>query len=335
MAKKKIVLSIDGGGIRGIIPGQILIHVERLLKEIYEDSTYKIADHFDLIAGTSTGGILACAYLLSEYDRPKYSAEEVVDMYFERGDDIFNIPLFHRMRTLGGVTDEKYPADGLEEALQDYFGDVKLNELLKPTLITAYDIKRRKTKFFRQHNAQDPENNFLVRDVARATSAAPTYFEAAKIKSDAMKYYPLVDGGVFANNPAMCAYAEMRSAFSTDEVKITAKDMMILSIGTGYSKRSYNWDTAKDWGLAQWVKPVLDIMMSGVSETIDYELRQIYDAIAAPKQYLRINGALPAYVDPDMDCVEPENLEGLRRFGNDLFSKHQEALLKFLKKETK
>ena len=76
MAKKKIVLSIDGGGIRGIIPGQILTHIENLLKEIYDDSNYRIADHFDLIAGTSTGGILACAYLLPDYGRPKFSAKE-------------------------------------------------------------------------------------------------------------------------------------------------------------------------------------------------------------------------------------------------------------------
>ena len=86
MAKKKIILSIDGGGIRGIVPGQILIHIEHLLKEIFDDSTYKIADHFDLIAGTSTGGILACAYLLSEYDRPKYTAEEAEKFILENID---------------------------------------------------------------------------------------------------------------------------------------------------------------------------------------------------------------------------------------------------------
>ena len=181
MAKKKIILSIDGGGIRGIVPAQILTHIESLLKEIYDDPTYKIADHFDLIAGTSTGGILACAYLLSDFGRPKYTAEEVVDIYFERGDDIFSIPLFHRIRSAGGVLDEKYPAEGLEETLQDYFGDAKLSDLLKPSLITAYDIKRRKAHFFTQHDAEDPEHNFFLRDVARATAAAPTFFEVSKM----------------------------------------------------------------------------------------------------------------------------------------------------------
>jgi patatin-like phospholipase/acyl hydrolase len=331
MAKKKIILSIDGGGIRGIIPGQILTHIEGLLKEIYDDSTYKIADHFDLIAGTSTGGILACAYLLSEYGRPKYTAEEVVDIYFERGDDIFTIPLFHRIRSAAGVLDEKYPAEGLEETLQDYFGDAKLSDLLKPSLITAYDIKRRKAHFFTQHDAQDPEQNFYLRDVARATAAAPTFFEVSNIKSEANKYYPLIDGGIFANNPALCAYAEMRNKFSTKEMKILASDILLISIGTGYAKASYSYDEAKDWGLAAWAKPALDMMMTGVSDTVDYQLRQIFEAADASNQYLRINGEIPPGIDPNMDCVDPENLQLLKKFANNLYKEHQKDILSFLK----
>jgi patatin-like phospholipase/acyl hydrolase len=331
MAKKKIILSIDGGGIRGIVPGQILTHIERLLKEIYDDSTYKIADHFDLIAGTSTGGILACAYLLSEFGRPKYSAEEVVDIYFERGDDIFTIPLFHRIRSAGGVLDEKYPSAGLEEALQDYFGDAMLTDLMKPSLITAYDIKRRKAHFFTQHDAGNPDHNFYLRDVARATAAAPTFFEVSKIKSQANKYYPLIDGAIFANNPALCAYAEMRNKFSTNELKILAPDILLLSIGTGYAKYSYSYDEAKDWGLAAWAKPALDMMMAGVSDTVDYQLQQIFEAAGVTKQYLRIDGELTRDIDPGMDCVEPENLQALKAFGDKLYDENKQAILSFLK----
>jgi len=331
MAKKKIILSIDGGGIRGIVPGQILTHIERLLKEIYDDPTYKIADHFDLIAGTSTGGILACAFLLSEFGRPKYSAEEVVEIYFERGDDIFSIPLFHRIRTAGGLLDEKYPAAGLEETLQDYFGDAKLSELLKPTLITAYDIKRRKAHFFTQHDAKDPDHNFFLRDVARATTASPTFFEVSKIKSDTNKYYPLVDGAIFANNPALCAFAEMRNKFSTKELKILASDILLLSIGTGDAKASYSYDEAKDWGLAHWAKPALDKMMSGVSDTVHFQLKQIFEASGVAKQYLRINGELPDNIDPNMDCTAPENLKALKKFGDTLYNENQQAILSFLK----
>lgn len=332
MAKKKIILSIDGGGIRGIVPGQILTHIERLLKEIYDDPTYKIADHFDLIAGTSTGGILACAYLLADFGRPKYTAEEVVEIYFERGDDIFSIPLFHKIRTAGGILDEKYPAAGLEETLDDYFGDSKLSDLLKPSLITAYDIKRRKAHFFTQHDAaKDPDHNFFLRDVARAAAAAPTFFEVSKIKSDANKYYPLIDGGIFANNPALCAYAEMRNKFSSKELKILASDILLLSIGTGYANASYSYDQAKAWGLANWTKPALDMMMSGVADTVDYQLKQIFEASGSTKQYLRINGELPANIDPNMDCTDPANLKALKKFGDSLYDENQQAILSFLK----
>ncbi|RLD25094.1 MAG: patatin [Bacteroidetes bacterium] len=331
MAKKKIILSIDGGGIRGIVPGQLLTHVERLLKEIYDDPTYKIADHFDLIAGTSTGGILACAYLLSEFGRPKYTADEVVNIYLERGDDIFSIPLFHKIRTAGGVLDEKYPAAGLEETLKDYFGDAKLSDLLKPSLITAYDIKRRKAHFFTQHDAKDPDHNFFLRDVARATSSAPTYFEVSKIKSDANKYYPLIDGGIFANNPALCAFAETRNKFSTKDFNINAADILLLSLGTGYAKASYSYDEAKDWGLAKWTKPALDMMMAGVSDTVDYQLKQIFEASGVPNQYLRLNAELPVNIDPNMDCVEPENLELLKDFGDSIYKENQQEILRFLK----
>lgn len=331
MAKKKIILSIDGGGIRGIIPGQILTHIENLLKEIYDDHTYKIADHFDLIAGTSTGGILACAYLLADYGRPKYSAKEVVELYFERGDDIFNIPIFHKIKSAGGVLDEKYSANGLEEALNDYFGDAKLSDLLKPSLITAYDIKRRKAHFFTQHDAKDPDHDFYIRDIARATSAAPTFFEVSKIKSASNKYYPLIDGGIFANNPALCAYAEVRNKFSSKDKKVTVSDILLLSIGTGYGDTSYSHDEVKDWGLAKWAKPVIDMMMSGVSETIDFQLKQIFDAANVSSQYLRINGELPAEVDPNMDCVEQANLKALKTFADRLYEDNKQAILSFLK----
>ncbi len=129
----------------------------------------------------------------------------------------------------------------------------------------------------------------------------------------------------------MCAYAEMRSAFSTKEKKIAAADIKILSLGTGFSKKSYHHADVKDWGPAKWIKPVLDFMMSGVSDTVDYELQQIYDAVGKPEQYLRINGELPANVSADLDCVESDNLTALKSFGDQLFEENQEAILKFLK----
>lgn len=330
MAVKKVILSIDGGGIRGIIPGQILLHTEKLLQDITSDKNRRIADHFDLIAGTSTGGILACAYLLPGEDgKPKYKAPDVVKIYFERGQDIFTNTLLHRIKSLGGVLDEKYMAEGLEIALNDYFGNVKLSELLKPTLITAYDIRRRKAKFFTQHDAGKPASDFYVRDVARATASAPGYFQVANIRSMSKEFYPLIDGGVFANNPGMCAYAEVRKAAKRDGDNVGAADMAMLSLGTGYGHHPYKHKDAEHWGLAEWMIPLADIMMSGVSETVDYELCQLFDTTGKPEQYVRINGVLKGQ-DDSLDNVDPENFIALEKFGNDLFKKNRTKIKHFL-----
>ena len=151
------ILSIDGGGIRGIIPAGILIALEEKLQQGAGNEDARIADYFDLIAGTSTGGILACVYLCPSPDqpaRPRFDASDALGLYFERGDEIFDIPLWHKIRSGAGLFDERYPAAGLEEALDDYLGELKLSALLKPCLITAYDIRRRRAHFFRQHRAE-------------------------------------------------------------------------------------------------------------------------------------------------------------------------------------
>ena len=103
------ILSIDGGGIRGIIPGQVLIALEQKLQQLSGDPNKRLADAFDLIAGTSTGGILTCLYLCPDQGtkRPKFSAAQAVDLYLQHGDNIFDVSLFKSIESLGGITDEK------------------------------------------------------------------------------------------------------------------------------------------------------------------------------------------------------------------------------------
>lgn len=323
MANKPLtrILSIDGGGIRGILPGQILVSLEEKLKNLDNNPNAAISDYFDLIAGTSTGGILACMYLCpSEKDktRPRFSAQKAVELYLDRGDEIFDVSFWQKLKSMGGVTDEKYSEDELVEALEDYIGEIKLNELLKPCLITSYDIKRRKGHFFRSHKAKtDPAYNFYVKDVARATSAAPTYFEAARVKADDNQVYPLIDGGVFVNNPALCAYSEARNLkFDNNRNKPKAAEMMILSLGTGSSTadHGYEYKKSRNWGAIQWVKPIIDIMMSGVADTVDYQLKQIYNAVEKPNQYIRLAPKLFT-ADSAMDNASAKNLQALKNDG--------------------
>jgi uncharacterized protein len=324
MAKKVTILSIDGGGIRGILPGVILAYVEKRLREKDGDQS-RLSDYFDLIAGTSTGGILSCIYLAPDQNnRPKFTAQEAVNLYLDRGQEIFDISFWQKARSGMSLTDEKYSAKHLEESLLNYLGDTKLSQLLKPCIITAYEIFRRKSVFF---NSADAINNdlrdFYVRDIARATSAAPTYFEAARIKSIYGTPYYLIDGGVFANNPAMCAYAEART-LDFDSVlkhngkmdKPIAKEMVIISLGTGSEATPYDYNQAKDWGAVGWILPLIDILMSGNSETIDYQLQQIFGTIKPPSKpdYYRLEPKRePA--ESAMDNASPKNMGALREAG--------------------
>ena len=317
------VLSIDGGGIRGIIPAKILADFEEMIREISGDNSKTIADCFDLIAGTSTGGIIASGLLIPDNGKPKYSPKDLLELYLKRGEEIFNISFWQKIKPAGGTVDEKYDNETLKEALEDYFGKTKLSELLKPSLITAYDIRNRKGKFFNKMDAiENDKDDFYIKDVAYSTAAAPTYFECSRIKSMSKIPYVLIDGGVFANNPALCAYSEVRAKFKN---KPTAKDINIVSVGTGTSEVPYYYKEAKDWGLIEWAKPLLSIMMSGVSETIDYQLRQIYDSIDKPAQYLRINGPLK-YAEKDMDNSSIENLENLEKDGAAIYSKFRQEM---------
>ena len=327
------ILSIDGGGIRGIVPGKVLVALERKLIEKTGNSEARLADYFDMIAGTSTGGILTCAYLCpDDSGRPRFTAEEVLDLYLKKGKIIFRRNPWKAITTLWGLLDEKYQSKGLEKALKEYFNDHKLSELIKPSLITAYEITHRKAFFFTSHDAGERSADFYLTDVARATSATPTYFEASRIISMDMEILSLVDGGVFANNPALCAYAEARMHFKkpNSEEKISAKDMVIVSLGTGTVKKRYNHYRAKNWGMAGWVKPLFDIMMSGVSETVDFQLQQIFDSVDASDRYIRINPEIPFNVDESMDKVSDKNLNALQMLGNDTAMRFDDKLDKIV-----
>lgn len=318
MAKFRI-LSLDGGGIRGIIPAQILVELERKLQIKTNNSTAKLVDFFDMVTGTSTGGILTCMYLAPRKDdmsRALYSATDVVNFYMKYGGEIFSIPTYHKIRTMSGILDEKYPAHNLERILDLYFGKLELKDLIKPCLITAYDVFESKAHFFRQHQAKESEGrNFYVKDVARATSAAPTYFEAPLITSKSGVQYPLIDGGVFANNPALCAYAEARQVFKSENGATSAKELIMFSLGNGgLTKMGLDHKKVKDFGLVEWIRPLIDIMMSGVSQTVDYQLRQIYKTEEVPFQYIRIEPEL-GHAKSDMGDASPRNLAALQEAG--------------------
>lgn len=302
MAPYKI-LSLDGGGIRGIIPAMLLAHVEKVTDR-------PIHELFDLIAGTSTGGILALALTRDiTSDGGPRPAEQLVDLYGEEGGRIFKQNFWRRLPGAGAF-EEKYPHDGVEDVAREYLGDTMLSEARTEILVTAYELEGRTPFFFRSRKAKtDPAFNYPMWRVARATSAAPTFFEPHKLEDgvDPAKYYSLVDGGVFANNPAMCALAE---ALGLGE---SLDDVIMLSLGTGQHTRPIRHDDARAWGLAKWAVPITSVMMDGVSDTVAYQVGQVVPT----ERYLRIQAELTDAMD-DMDDASRANIEALKRFATRL-----------------
>ncbi|TAH28504.1 MAG: patatin [Cytophagales bacterium] len=294
----KKILCIDGGGIRGIIPAVILSQIEKL--------THKnIAQLFDMIAGTSTGGILALGLVKPDDNDPKkpaFRAEKLVDMYFNEGKNIFPSYMFSR---LANLSEEKYSAHGIEKVLQNYFGESTLSDALIDTMITGYEIEKRENIIFKSKSAKlDKEKNFYMRDVARATSAAPTYFEPAQIKSvQGKRVLHLVDGGLFANNPSMCAYIE----YAKKNYEMEQEGCLLASIGTGDVFKPYLYRKAVGWGLMSWAKPTIDMMFDGVSNSINYQLEALFDTRKNHKYYRFQRELQNEYNDMDNTNIETLN----------------------------
>ena len=312
MPKLVKILSIDGGGIRGIIPALVLAEIERRTKR-------PIASLFDLIAGTSTGGLIALGLTKPGVGgKPQYSAQQIVQMYEDDGSTIFSRSLWHRVIAVGNFLEEKYTSTGIDQVLEKYFGNAMLKDALTDVLISSYEIEQRFPFFFKSSKAKLMSNyNFPMKKVARATSAAPTYFEPLKLEAqEPPGYYALVDGGVYANNPAMCAYVEAISR------QTEPCDYLVLSLGTGELTRPIRYDDAKDWGLAMWAQPILNVVFDGVSDTVDYQLQQVFPSAAdGTRHYYRYQVTLEMGSD-DMDDASQTNLFALKTLAKREISEH-------------
>ena len=332
------VLSIDGGGIKGIIPAKILKYIEDEIRVVKED--YHLVESFNLIAGTSTGGIIALGLLSpGKGGKPKFLADDLLQLYVEKGNQIFDTDVFRQVVNPSGLFDELYSKENIEKLFKKYFDDIKLSELLKPCLIPSYNIFDRSATFFNTTDVLKggEYHNYYVRDIARATSAAPTYFEPANIQSlGGDTHYPLVDGGVFANNPAMCALVEVCKALSKvrENYMFDLKEITLISLGTGINtqtKKSFEYNDAKNWGKLKWASPIIDIMMSASSETIDYQLRQIFANTGNSENYVRIQPELKR-ASPNMDDTQPVNIDALLEDADAYIAKNTDHLKKVIEK---
>lgn len=317
------ILSVDGGGIRGVIPAVIL-------QEIEAKTGKKCSDLFDLLVGTSTGGIIAAGLTVPDTKgKPKYSATQMLEIYEKFGREIFDRSFWKGVTSLGGLADEQYSEKRLEELLQSYFKDTKLTDCLKPLILTSYDIERRQPYFFKTRQAADDKTrNHFLRDATRATSAAPTYFEPEEVNTapKTTTKRALIDGGVFANNPAMVAYSE---AIATG---INPKDILMVSIGTGGTNRPVKFEDAKDWGLLGWIRPLLGIMMDGTADSTSFHLNLLLPGAdkGAKQRFFRFDTELDKALD-DLDAAQTGNINALKAEAGDILTDQKTEMTRLIK----
>ncbi|XP_052165996.1 patatin-like protein 2 [Oryza glaberrima] len=334
------VLSIDGGGVRGIIPGTILASLEEKLQEL-DGADARIADYFDVIAGTSTGGLVT-AMLTAPNDqgRPLFAAKDINDFYLKHCPKIFpprSIPIVGLFQSMAGP---KYDGKYLHSVVQSLLGDKRVNETITNVVIPTFDIKLLQPITFSRFDAQiDVSKNALLSDVCISTSAAPTYLPGhrfqTKDKDGKPREFNLVDGGVAANNPTLLAMTHVSKQIllgkQDDFFPIKPADygkFMILSLGTGTAKIEEKYDAVQSgkWGMINWVyhdgsSPLIDSFSQASADLVDIHASVLFQALHCEKSYLRIQDDELTGDTASVDVSTPENLNRLVDVGKALLKK--------------
>jgi uncharacterized protein len=315
----KLILSFDGGGIRGAASAQFLSHVENKLKS---DHNKSIRDLVDFYAGTSTGSIIALA--LATTDLP---VSEISELYnYDNARIIFTDN--RGFLELDGINAPKYEATGKTKILKRSFGKARISDVPKDKhiLAVAYSIEKRKPEVIK--STKPLHRNLRSFEVADASSAAPTYFPTKKVTiGEASEVLWLVDGGVTANNPTMCAIAEARKAWDDESFD----DLRVLSVGTGYQTRKINGPESRNWGAIGW------FAKGDILNVLSDERVVAYQAITIIKQgcYIRVDSDMSNQVlenppDDAMDDISRGNIVKLKRMGDFWFERYGSSTIDLL-----
>lgn len=307
------ILSIDGGGIRGILPARILHEVRRRLNIAGERRP--LSDLFDLMAGTSTGALITLGLSLRNRDGTAlFTPTQVLELYERRGMEIFPPSIRPTLLTAVQAFRYKYSPASFESLLLDLFGNKSLNDAATNLLITSFDTQAMQPHCMKKRPRRGnwiEDSNYLMRDAARASAAAPTYFPPAQISpiGDESTRFSLIDGAVFANNPSGLAYVESVKIFPAES------DFLILSLGTGNLQRGYTYEEVHSWGYLEWVNPMKgfplgSIMSAGQSEAVSHQLKRLNGV-----RYIRLNMPINDCAIA-MDDASQKNLSCLARLAD-------------------
>ncbi|KAH1113467.1 hypothetical protein J1N35_006845 [Gossypium stocksii] len=334
--KMVTVLSIDGGGIRGIIPSVLLASLESKLQEL-DGPNARIADYFDIVAGTSTGGLIATMLTAPNKDngrQPLYEAKDITKFYLEHSPKIFP------QDSINTSTGPKYDGKYLSSLIKQLLGDITLKQTLTNLVLPTFDIKLLQPVIFSTNDAMVKDwKNAKLADACIGTSAAPTLLPAHRFEtkgSDGKTHsFDLIDGGVAANNPTLIAISHVwtesfkQNAKFNDIGPMDNKRMLVLSLGTGIASMDapkYDVVTANNWGMLDWVfhngnTPLLDACGQASSDMVDFHVSALFRTSRCKENYLRIQDDSLTGAASTADIATEENLQKLVEIGNELLKK--------------
>ncbi|XP_042491765.1 patatin-like protein 2 [Macadamia integrifolia] len=336
------ILSIDGGGIRGIIPATILEFLESQLQEL-DGEDARLADYFDVIAGTSTGGLVTAMLTApDDNNRPLFAAKDIKPFYLENCPKIFpqdRGPFASIAKLFKTVTGPKYDGKYLHSIIREKLGERRLNQTLTCAVIPTFDIMQLQPTIFSSYEVNnDPTMNAQLSDICIGTSAAPTYLPTYYFKNEDkngnVREFHLTDGGVAANNPALVAIGEITKQVckkNPDFFPIKPMDygrFLVISIGTGAAKieQKYNAIGAAKWGAMGWIfndgsTPLVNVFSQASGDMVDLHLGVVFQALHSEDNYLRIQDDTLTGTVSSVDIATQENLNNLVKAGEELLNK--------------
>jgi predicted acylesterase/phospholipase RssA len=291
-AKPYRLLTLDGGGVRGIIPVVWLERLERYLNG-------PVHAHVDLIAGTSVGAILGCGFAMG------MSAAQARQMWLDGAAVAFAKPKTfaehgRRMASRAGLM-TKYDASGLEELLRSIFGEVRLGDLARPVLALTYDLQEMHVRVF--SSLKEEHKRLPVWEVCRASTAAPLFWDAHMMAYDGSGVkHPMADGGMTANNPVVVALSESVSKTTCHGRPVKIDHVVVASFGTGAPPEGHTSVPKTIFGHGS---AILQAMISGATGTDHVTAR----TMLPPKNYWRFQTSIAGRLS---GLDELENIDELQ-----------------------
>ncbi|XP_060194151.1 patatin-like protein 2 [Lycium barbarum] len=337
------ILSIDGGGIRGVIPATILSFLESQLQEL-DGKDARLADYFDVIAGTSTGGLVTAMLTApDENNRPLYAAKDITPFYLDHCPKIFPQKKCGWFASIGNMLQAlvgpKYDGKYLHEVVKEKLKDTRLSNTVTNVVIPTFDIKKLQPTIFSTYETKRSAcYDAKMSDVCISTSAAPTYLPAHYFKVEDgkgnVREHHLIDGGVAANNPGLVALSEVSKEILKDNpdfFPIKPMDygrFLVISIGTGSAKceQKYNSSMAGKWGIVDWLfhkgsTPLVEVFTQSSADMVDYHNSVVFQALHCENSYLRIQDDGLSGTEASVDVATKENLKRLVEIGTNLLKK--------------